>query len=211
MWPNFVCFCRNGLTFHKDISLNKSDSPPPLPIVEPPSDDDLDKSMKLKTIYVQNVDDKNHNNNGGGGSDAKESSRIHQMAINDRLMSDLSQDSSSSDTSSAENNYFVSSNRRIELPPAYFFPESGAPPRDLVASNAEKDVDIILNLKSADQLNVDASENDKTSPSSLSPDSEATVDKINSFNETKQCSGQFQNRFTRGFCRMFPSAEQGLI
>lgn len=187
MWLNSVCFCRNGITFHKEISLKKSDSPPPLPNVEPPTDDDLDKSMKLKTIYVQNVNDKN--NNGGGGSD-KESSRIHQ--ISDRLMSDLSQDSSSSDTSSAENNYFVSSNRRIELPPAYLFPESGTPPRDLVASNAEKDVDIILNLKSADQLNVDASENDKTSPSSLSPDSEGSADKINAFNETKQCSGQFR-------------------
>lgn len=148
--------------------------------------------MKLKTIYVQNVNDKNNNSSSGGGSDSQESSRIHQMAINDRLMSDLSQDSSSSDTSSAENNYFVSSNRRIELPPAYLFPESDTPPRDLVASNTEKDVDIILNLKSADQLNVDASENDKTSPSTLSPDSEGTAEKINAYNESKQCSGQSQ-------------------
>lgn len=151
--------------------------------------------MKLKTIYVQSST--NNRNN-------KEINRVHQIAsISDRLMSDLSQDSSSSDTSSAENNYFVGTNRRIELPPAYLFPENEAPPRDLVSSNSEKDVEssddaehrnIILNIKnSADQLNVDnASDNDKFSPISSSPDSENT-EKMNTLNKELQFTGTYLN------------------
>lgn len=167
-------------------SSKKSDSPPPLPSVEPPSDDEIDRTMKLKTIYVQTT---NNTNNLNLINRNKEINRVHQM------MSDLSQDSSSSDTSSAENNYFLSTNRRIELPPAYLFPENEAPPRDLVSSNSEKDVEssddtdhrnIILNIKNAtnvvDQMNVDtSSDNDKFSPMSSSPDSENT-EKIHSFN-----------------------------
>ncbi len=147
--------------------------------------------MKLKTIYVQSGNDKNNN------SENKDmTSRLHQMSITERLMSDLSQDSSSSDTSSAENNYFVSTNRRIELPPAYLFPESVTPPRDLVGNHGEKDVDIILNMKSADQINVDtSSENEKSSPTSLSPDSDET-EKMNAYNESKQISGKFVIYFT---------------
>lgn len=141
--------------------------------------------MKMKTIYLQNSNDTNNNDNG------KEMNRIHQIAINDRLMSDLSQDSSSSDTSSAENNYFISTNRKIELPPAYLFPENVSPSRGLTVSNNEKDVDIILNMKNSEQINIDtSSENEKSSPTSLSPDSEEN-EKMNAYNDTKQLSGNF--------------------
>lgn len=168
--------------YSKDVSSKMTaESPPPLPSVEPPSDEEIEKStMKLKTIYVQSND---NNNN----KESKESNRVQHASMNDRLMSDLSQDSSSSDTSSAENNYFVGTNRRIELPPAYLFPESVTPPKDLIGSNSEKDVDIILNMKNAaDQINVDtSSENEKTSPTSLSPDSEDN-EKINTYSDETQ-------------------------
>lgn len=165
-----------SLIFHRNDSSKKSESPPPLPSVEPPSDDEVDRSMKLKTIYVQNSTTNNRN---------KDMNRVHLGSITDRLMSDLSQDSSSSDTSSAENNYFVGTNRRIELPPAYLFPENETPPRDLVSSNSEKDVEssddtehrnIILNIKNSTDA-ADISSDDKFSPISSSPDSENT-DKI---------------------------------
>ncbi|XP_065214805.1 apoptosis-stimulating of p53 protein 2 isoform X3 [Planococcus citri] len=167
-----------NLNMTRNDSSKKSESPPPLPSVEPPSDDEIDRStMKLKTIYVQNSTTNNRN---------KDMNRVHLGSISDRLMSDLSQDSSSSDTSSAENNYFVGTNRRIELPPAYLFPENETPPRDLVSSNSEKDVEssddadhrnIILNIKNSSDVGADNSSDDKFSPISSSPDSENT-DKI---------------------------------
>lgn len=178
-----------------DNSKHQSESPPPLPSVEPPSDDEVDRSMKLKTIYVQNSVNSHHR--------SKNINRVHQLgSISDRLMSDLSQDSSSSDTSSAENNYFVGTNRRIELPPAYLFPENETPPRDLVNSNCEKDMEssddtsdhrsMMMNntSSSSDQMNVDnASDNDKFSLISSSPDSENT-EKMNTLNKELQFSGE---------------------
>lgn len=144
--------------------------------------------MKLKTIYVQNNETNNNKEN-------ENSNHVLQATINERLMSDLSQDSSSSDTSSAENSYFIGSNRRIELPPAYLFPERISPPRDLVSSNTEKDVDVILNIKNtSDQINVDtSSENEKTSPTSSSPDSEDN-EKINTYGNETQLNGKFINK-----------------
>lgn len=186
-YVNYIFSCsRNGLLFNsKDLPPKLvAESPPPLPSVDPPSDDEIEKSMKMKTIYVQksnDIDDNctnnNNNNNINNNNDNENKDRAHHMPT---IMSDMSQDSSSSDTSSAENNYFVNTSRRIELPPSYLFPEGG--------QNNEKDVNIILNMKNTiEQMNVDtSSENEKSSPTSLSPDSENSE----KLNEETQLNGE---------------------
>ncbi len=111
-------------------SVDDEDLPPPPPTTEPPSDSPTPQDDMI-------------NGNRGNISGLPDMSVAVSQISYDSSVLQVSTPSSTTTTMESQNVH-VSINRRIEMPPAFHFPEDEAPPSDLVSGGAGGDYPPLL-------------------------------------------------------------------
>lgn len=158
-----------------------SDIPPPPPTTEPPVDDltlpkrppEIIKARPL-TIKKQPPSEipRLRNGNFTISQNQSQSSEVRSTKEDE----DFSENHYNVDTSK------YSSNRRIEMPPAFLFPESETPPADLLTSTVDQDQVDRVALPCQENLhNEDSPHSDKSSEESIDVETRNNINK-------EQCS-----------------------
>nr|CAD7431209.1 unnamed protein product [Timema monikensis] len=103
------------------IPNSEHEDPPPLPASDPPDEATLGSQRRTGGV--------------GGNCDPLPIIKARPLTIKKQPASE--QPRLKTGSGGAPSNVHVSINRRIEMPPAFFFPESEAPPADLVSSSEQ--------------------------------------------------------------------------
>nr|CAD7403992.1 unnamed protein product [Timema cristinae] len=103
------------------IPSSEHEDPPPLPASDPPDEATLGSQRRTGGV--------------GGNCDPLPIIKARPLTIKKQPASE--QPRLKTGSGGAPSNVHVSINRRIEMPPAFFFPESEAPPADLVSSSEQ--------------------------------------------------------------------------
>lgn len=146
--------------------------PPPPPTSEPPLDDTIckrppDQIIKARPLTIRK----------------QPPSEIPRLRNGGFSISQGSEVKTKEDAEGSENTYSVEpgvfGTRRIEMPPAFLFPETEAPPADLVSSSSEStdQTDRVAPPSPEDLHNDDSHQSDKSSDGSTDVETRNSLNK----------------------------------
>ncbi|XP_054260694.1 apoptosis-stimulating of p53 protein 2-like isoform X3 [Macrosteles quadrilineatus] len=147
--------------------------PPPPPTTEPPIDDlpkrPQDQIIKARPLTIRKQPPSEIPRLRNGSLPVNQGSEVKST----KEEGDVSENLYSVETSG------YSSNRRIEMPPAFLFPETEAPPADLVSSSSEStdQVDRVAPPSPEDIHNEDSHHSDKSSEGSTDVETRNSLNK----------------------------------